>query len=822
MWHYYRFIQLIPNSGSKRQIRIFTILALVVARLGISWSQVDSCTYNASGHVYDIVTGEPLMFATVQVEGTTIGVETDFEGAFQIVNICEKDFDLVFSYVGYKEMRHHHDFHHPSVEIYLAPDTLLLESVIVEGKAITHGLSSATSETISLQDIGIMGSEDFGSVAEQISGVNILSTGSNISKPVIHGLHSNRILLVNAGLRHEFQNWGAEHAPEIDPSMVDQLEVIKGAATVEFGPDAMGGVLLIREPEIELSQALTGKVSVLGKSNGRSGESTIALKKGYKWWGGMLNGSILKQGDLHAPDYQLTNTGKRERSISGGIRLHPLAELDINLYYSHFYQQLGVLRGSVNGNLDDLLIALESDVPNFTSPFSYDINTPKQVVDHDLYRIDTRWIGRHHSFHLKYGYQFNHRQEFDVRRGNDQEIPNIDLTLGSHQGSFEWSHTDIGAWSGKLGFQWTAQDNENLEGTNTVPFIPNYRQERFGIYAIESVKFNRHSLEWGLRFDRQYADVIGRQPNNVIYRNYLDFENVSGTVGFETEVTSHFSFRSNFGTAWRPPNIAELYRYGRHLSFLEYGLFRYELNEETDQIVAGNILTEEDRKIPNEIGYKWISNFIWDFDKEHIELTTYVNWIENYIYAKPAGLTRTVRGTFPYFVYDQTDALLWGIDVSSFTELSEKWDARINGSYLHAKQKPSNYNFVGMPPAKVSLEMIYEDRKWNLDNLRVSFYLSHTFRQFQEPRILTVDEVLNAFRTDIDLFVDNVADFDISDPPEGYFLSRFSFAATKGKLTLQGGINNIFNVRYRSYTDRLRYFADSPGRNFLLGLSWKL
>ena len=813
---------MVPNLKLNRKISVLITLILLVASPGTSRGQADSCLYTASGHVFDIVSGEPLMFATVQIEGTTIGAETDFEGAFLLENICEKDFDLVFSYVGYKEMRHHHDFHHPSVEIYLAPDTLLLESVIVEGEAISHGLSSATSETITMQDIGILGSEDFGSVAEQITGVNILSTGSNISKPVIHGLHSNRILLINAGLRHEFQNWGAEHAPEIDPSMIDQLEVIKGAATVEFGPDAMGGVMLIREPVIELNQDLSGKVSVLGKSNGRSGETTLALKKGYKWWGAMLNGSILKQGDLHAPDYQLTNTGKRERSISGGVRLHPFAELDINMYYSHFYQELGVLRGSVNGNLDDLLVALESDIPNFTSPFSYDIKTPKQKVDHDLYRIDARWVGNHHSFHLKYGYQFNHRQEFDVRRGNDLEVPNIDLTLGSHQGSFEWSHSEIGAWSGKLGFQWTAQDNKNIAGTNTVPFIPNYKQERFGIYAIETVRHNNHSFELGLRFDRQYADVIGRQPNNVIYRNYLDFENVSGTIGFETEVNNHFSLRSNFGTAWRPPNIAELYRYGRHLSFLEYGLFRYELNEETDQIIAGDILTEDQREIQNEIGYKWISNLVWDFEKEHIELTTYINWIENYIYAKPAGLTRTVRGTFPYFVYDQTDALLWGIDISSFTELSETWDARINGSYLHAKQKPSNYNFVGMPPAKVSLELIHEDSKWFFDRLHTSFYVAYTFRQFQEPRVLTVDEVLNAFRTDIDLFVDNVADFDIVGPPNGYFMAKFSFAASLGRLTINGGVNNIFNIRYRSYTDRLRYFADSPGRNFLLGLSWKL
>src|SRR5690606_3952040 len=60
-----------------------------------------------------------------------------------------------------------------------------------------------------------------------ISGVSTIGMGNSIVKPVINGLHSNRILILNNGVRQEGQQWGIEHAPEIDPFTAHQLEVVK-------------------------------------------------------------------------------------------------------------------------------------------------------------------------------------------------------------------------------------------------------------------------------------------------------------------------------------------------------------------------------------------------------------------------------------------------------------------------------------------------------------------------------------------------------------------------------------------------------------------
>ncbi len=779
----------------------------------------DSCNYVLEGKTFDLETSEALPFVNIQIEGTEIGSVTDENGYFRIENLCEKEYDLLFSYIGYKKLKHHHDFHHPFIEIYMAPDQVTLNSIVVEAEANQSDLQTMTASKLNSEDLDEVASESFADVASQITGVNTISTGQNVAKPIIHGLHSNRILIINNGLRHEFQNWGIEHAPEIDPSMIDNLEVVKGAGTVRFGPDALGGVILLNPPKVELSSPLEGKAEVIGKSNGRSYESNLELQKGFKWFTLMGGASYVKQGDLSAPDYLLTNTGKEEYSYYGGFRVHPFANLDIEGYYSRFNQQLGILRASNFGNLDDLQRALESEQPLIIDSFSYDITSPYQDVQHDLFKASAKYVGGQHAINIQYGYQINKRREFGVRRS---DAPNINLELVTESIDLDYRHPDIGILSGKIGVQWQIQANDNQPGTNTVPFIPNFDQERLGVYLIETLNFDKSAIEIGLRYDYMDAYIVGREPDNTIYRNTVVYKSMTATLGYKTQLGEGETFRTNFGTAWRPPNVAELYRFGQHSFFLEYGLWRYTINEEFDVVsTSGGILTEEERPVPTELGYKWINTFEIQKPNFRAEITGYINYLENYINSRPAGLTRTPRGFFLFFINEQTDALFWGIDASAEVKHSKQLSSIIRGSYLWSRDVRRNSNFVGQPPMKLSYDVKFSPMIKGLDRNNFRLNLSYTFEPFQVPRILTIDEFLFANSNGINRFTEDSSNFDIAPPPDGFFLANFSWRASFQRLGWHFQVRNIFNTSYRNYTDRLRYFADDLGRNFILGLSYK-
>lgn len=808
---------------SKRFILFGFIFLLTMSRLSaqqpVSTEQADSCRYEVEGQVFDIATLSPLPFATVQVQNTGKGATADEQGRFRISGICRREFDLIVSHVGYKQVIHHHDSYHDNPSIFLAPRDVQLESIIIEGESQIGNFYSGTVNALSRVEMAENRSASLGELASRISGVSMLKTGQNVVKPIIHGLHSNRVLIVNNGVRHEFQNWGAEHAPEIDPSLAEQISVIKGAATVRYGPDALGGVLLINPPGMEFYTPLQGEAGLIAKSNGRAGEANFRLSKGFHKLALQAQGSLLRQGDLSAPDYQLTNTGKREQSLALGSRFH-WKSFDFYAHYSHFQQELGLLRASVSGNLNDVAEAISQEPPPQTRPFSYDINNPRQAVQHDVLKLKATWNSDRQSAELQYAFQLNQRQEFDVRRGTNNLRPAINLELNSHTLDADWYHPGWLGWEGSLGVQAIYQDNNNLPGTNTVPFIPNYNTSRLGVYLIEGRELRDTRIEWGIRYDLQYTSIRGREPGNDIYRNTLNFRNATATLGVVKNLRKGLKLRSNIGTAWRPPNISELYSFGTHQASIEYGLWRYR-SDENQQITTNDILDESERAVPSEVGFKWINSLEIRSKPLDADLTAYINYIRDFIYHKPAGLTQTVRGAFPYFIYDQDNALFAGLDLSIAYKHSAKTSSLLRGSLLYARNISTNDNFVGLPPPQLFYEFSHKPGSWLfLKDLRWQVSLQYTFRQYQSPRIVSIAELLQAGLSGRNLFAENNADFDILPPPPGYLLVNAGASGRAGNFRIGFQVQNALNASYRNYTDRLRYFADDMGRNFIISVSY--
>ncbi len=795
------------------------LVALMLVFSFSVWAQSQNCDNAVEGHLYDYSTGEPLPYGTVQVKGTQKGTTADENGYFKISNICNKEFDLIFSFIGYKEKTHHHDIYHKLPKIYLAPSSFTLESIVVEGESNHGDLESATVSSLSATELEQNKTGSLASLAGNISGVSVIKTGQNIMKPVIHGLFSNRVLIINNGVRHEFQNWGADHAPEIDPSLIESLEVIKGAATVRYGPDALGGVILINPPKMDLFQPLKVETGVTAQSNGRSLEGNVQLNQGFHRTAYMVQSSWLKQGDLSAPNYILTNSGKNEYSAAMGAR-YDLAKMDFDIYYSHFEQELGILRASVNGNFEDLINSMESIVPPDTKPFDYDINNPKQTVQHDFVKLGGKLNGHDQTLDFQYALQINKRQEYDLRRGTS---PSIDLELFSQTLDIDWKHPQIGNWMGSIGLQGLYQDNNNIPGTNTVPFVPNYNVSRLGLYLIESRQISSKDwLEIGTRFDYQYNSIRGREPNNDVYRNEIIYKNGSATVGYRRKIDKNRSFRSNIGTAWRPPNISELYSYGRHQSRIYYGLWRFEYDTQ-NEIETNSILTEDDKESSSEMGFKWVNSYNWKTSKIDAEITGYINYISNYIYSRPGGITNTVRGAFPYFLFEQTDALFSGIDFSAHFKHNRNWISQFRANYLWAEDLKNDGYLVNIPPPNMAYDLHYSTKKIGpFTGIKSSLKLNYFFKQYRAPRVITAREILEAQENDVTLFAVNNSNFDLMAAPNGYFLIDLAISADYKSFSLLFKVNNLLNNSYRSYTDQLRYFADDMGINFSLGVKYKL
>ena len=103
-----------------------------------------------------------------------------------------------------------------------------IKEIVVTGERRQASVNSV-SEKITSNMIDRSMGKSLASLLEHVSGVSSIQTGTTVAKPVINGMYGNRILIVNNGARQTGQQWGADHAPEIDQNSSGSIEVVKGA-----------------------------------------------------------------------------------------------------------------------------------------------------------------------------------------------------------------------------------------------------------------------------------------------------------------------------------------------------------------------------------------------------------------------------------------------------------------------------------------------------------------------------------------------------------------------------------------------------------------
>ena len=798
----------------KLQVYVYICLCMC------SWSmnaQDKSCTCCIKGTVLDTETKKPIPYATVNVESTEKFVQTNKDGDFVIEDMCPENYTLVISCLGYSEssQEHHHepnDHRH----FYLIKDITGLDEVLIKAeRAKEKGTETISQLTLSKAELQNIPTQSLGASLAQVEGVTFASTGSNIQLPVIHGLSGNRILILNNGIKHAFQNWGMDHAPEINLNAAHNITVIKGAAGVRFGPEAISGAVLVKPNPLLLNDPFYANLGTSFETNGRGVNTNIELGKGGENWSYFINGSYTRIGDRNAPDFNLTNSGKEERAFGFGALYH-IDNLDFNVHYSYVDQDLAVLRASFATSPDAFINAINTDRPLIIDPFSYDINEPNQVLQHQLAKAELDWYySGEGKLSLTGGVQLNRRDEFDVRRNS--YLPIIELDLFTLDYELEWEHPLWKGIDGSIGVQYFSQNNDNNPGTQTTPFIPNYNTDRYSAYVIEKVKFGENTFEAGARFDIETNDVRGRETNQDIFRDRYTFTNFTASLGYQWKLSENSDFKTNIGSAFRTPNVAELFSFGQQGFRSVFGLLR--ITNSNGQLSTNDVTLLDESDVDLERGYKLTTEFRTTSNGNSHLITGYANYIDNYVFDRPIGVFGTIRGPQATFIVDQAEALFLGVDYTWKRELTQQLSASYGLSYLWARNIGENEPLIDIPPISTNLQLDWNQGEWWVfDSSKWTLKPNYTFRQFQAPRAISPESLADGTT----VITPDSEIFDFLEAPEGYFLFdlswNFKWNSFRGSVTVQ----NLFDTSYRSYLNELRYFADEPGRNILVALNYNL
>ncbi|HSN61896.1 MAG TPA: TonB-dependent receptor, partial [Ferruginibacter sp.] len=219
---------------------LYTAFLLMASLIGYT----QDCSLILKGHIEDADTHQKLSGANVIVVELSRELITDDQGDFIFNNLCPGNYTIRVSHADcetYEQKINLTKNRHLDIDLPHAKNTLSEVTLISQKGSSGTGIKKELSSREMDENKG----QSLAETLSRMNGVTMLQTGSTISKPIIHGLHSNRILTINNGVRQEGQQWGNEHAPEIDPFIAGKLLVIKGVDELKYGSDAIGGVILV-------------------------------------------------------------------------------------------------------------------------------------------------------------------------------------------------------------------------------------------------------------------------------------------------------------------------------------------------------------------------------------------------------------------------------------------------------------------------------------------------------------------------------------------------------------------------------------------------
>jgi iron complex outermembrane receptor protein len=756
---------------------------------------------SVKGNIIDHLTKKGIAGASVSLSDQKQEVTANTQGAFELSNIKSGQYLLEISAIGYQSQL---------TSILLYQDTFITIELSLAHKELSEiiitGVSRSTelkknpiiAKTISRAEWQQTTATNIIDALKNVPGINQISTGSAISKPIIRGLGYNRVISLMNGLRQEGQQWGDEHGIEIDENAVDRIEIIKGPGSLMYGSDGIAGVVHFISP----NAPSMGKIKTQFNSNYQSNNQLLAYSisnagniNGYYWMGQM---SQKIAGNFETPvDGKVLNSGYAQWNGQLALGIHKK--------WGHSELRFSTFNASINmpeGLRDRFGRFIFTDISGTTKTATendlngYHSGIPRQEIHHTRISSNSLFLLPKGTLHLDLGFQKNLRNEY----GNSMNPNEVALAfdLNSFLFSSRYNFNKKNGWEISMGTSGMIQTNQN-KGSEFI--IPQYTMYDMGAFGYFQKSLNAQwTIAGGIRGDIRKIesdalrlDSLGFPTESLDSSTSLKFGalskafyGISGSIGVTYQIDPSSTLKLNISRGFRAPNISELRSNGRH-----EGTFRYEL---------GNT------SLTPEISHQIDLAFYHNSDHITFECTPFVNFISNYIYSNKwtdsmgQPIIIDTADAVPTYQFTQGNATLFGgelyLDIHphpfDWLHIAQSF-SYVRAIQSNASDSTKNLPFIPAPKYRVELKMeIQSSLQW-LKSSYLKIALDHYFGQ---------NDFYSANHTETYTPAYTLLSSSIG--------TQIKALGQKEFITISVNIENMANVAYQNHLSRLKYAPENP------------
>jgi iron complex outermembrane receptor protein len=544
----------------------------------------------------------------------------------------------------------------------------LQEQVTVTATGSEQAVSS------SIQSVEVIGSVDLAkkspvSLGESLDGelgISKRSFGPGTARPVIRGFDGDRVLVLQDGNRIGGLGFeSGDHAEPINVLTVERIEVVKGPATLLYGSNAIGGVVNAVTGHDTAHKGVNGYVTGIGSTNGRHAGGSGGVEFGTERWLFWANGGAQRSVNYKTPIGEVQNSFSRSGNVATGFGYYPA---------KGFF--------SFNYNFDKRRYGI---------PFDPD------AVDPEIVELNPR----RHSFEARGGFReaasFIEAGTFSAQF-NDYKHAEIESLTGEIGTAFKnktylfnglFDQKKHGRLSGRFGLWGMHRD---FAAVGEEALAPPTKQSAFAVFALETLDFERASVQFGGRVERnQYRPEETAARGALPQRNFTGF---SGAIGARVPTWKGGAFVANYSHSDRAPSLEELYNNGPHP-----GNLAFEIGDPNLKREIGNGL---------DFGVRHSSNRL------RLEANGFYYRINNFIFLAPVD----ADGDGEVDTEDDLIVAEYRQGTSRYSGLEARLDAKLHSAiwlnlgldYVNAELIETNTPLPRIPPlrGRVELEIRYK------------------------------------------------------------------------------------------------------------------
>ncbi len=547
-------------------------------------------------------------------------------------------------------------------------------------------------------------------------GIASSSFGPGVGIPMIRGLGGKRIeILQNSSSVGDASDISPDHAIATEALLAERIEILRGPATLRFGPGAIGGVVNVIDNRIHLS-AFEGIEGALESrySSGNDGVATVAR---FDAGNGPLNlhldGVSRDSNDVKIPGLADLD----DSDSSNGFIANSDARADSLSAGASWVQGNSVMGFSVS-HLDN-----NYGLP----PASHGAHSEDSDVGHDdiVVRIDmqqTSYQGKlllsnlgdfFDRLNVDVSYtDYQHKeQEFDLDTG-DRAISST-IEAQSRELHAELTHLERAGWFGTMGLQVSSRD---FGSSGEESFIPASTTSRQGLYWLEETAIADNNLEVGIRFDRQKIEMADQSLS-------LDHDSVNIGASWIAPLSEHHRLSLTLAHSERAPAAEELLTLGTHVATNSYEIGNTRLSGESSNIIELTWVYEGDEEslltFRGSVYHNQFSNFIFQQDTGLSLSHDLEDMGFEGLQACSSALADFSNSLDEYtdaitcYLFEQRDATFSGIELESSYQLSDSQSIELQADLVRGQfTAGSNRDIPRLPPAKIRASYVVESDHW--------------------------------------------------------------------------------------------------------------